>query len=93
VVCLRFFGNLCSCRSISAALGAAAVGCCFACAFAFAFAFVCLRFCFCLLALFGNLLTPVAFVCLRFLGTCFRVGLLARRYARQQSLSLLLQRK
>jgi hypothetical protein len=34
-----------------------------------------------------------AFVCLCFLGTCFRVGLLARRYARQQSLSLLLQRK
>jgi hypothetical protein len=32
-------------------------------------------------------------ILLRFRGSCFRVGLLARRYARQQSLSLLLQRK
>jgi hypothetical protein len=39
------------------------------------------------------LLAPFAVACLRALGTCFRVGLLARRYARQQSLSLLLQRK
>jgi hypothetical protein len=39
------------------------------------------------------LLALVAFVCLWCLGTCFRVGLLARRYARRQSLSLLLQRK
>jgi hypothetical protein len=61
--------------------------------FAGALGFVCWRTCFCLLALLLLFAGAFAFVCWRSLGTCFRVGLLARRYARQQSLSLLLQRK